>query len=208
MPTGCLTAPRLGVCVGLALNFFVASAAAQDAAAARQALAVNDPSAFRIEFKPHPDLENGKIAMAEGTAGPEGVRFVAEYLSILQPIVVTVLAKDATDDVRVALSKYRYDEADRSGTTKGQGIYTTKLRTQGDLKIVVSSPERKPFQLVVWAGNEVKRPMKPVIVSNRAKVTGDDGWAIGGSAVTWVIAGSLVMIAGLLGVIVFRGKRS
>jgi hypothetical protein len=206
--TGCSTARRIGACAILALGSFDASAAAQDAAVARQARAVNDPQAYRIAFKAHPDLKDGKIAMVEGTAGPQGVRFVAEYLSILQPIVVTVLAKDPNDDVRVALSKYRYDEADRSGTTKGEGIYTTQLRTQGDLKIVVSSPERKPFQLVVWAGSEVERSMKPVIVSNPAKVSGRGSWGIGGSAATWVIAGALVIIAGFLGVIVLRGKRS
>jgi hypothetical protein len=206
--TGCLTARRLGVYVSVALGMFAASAAAQQADVARQARAVNDPTAYRIQFKPHPDLKNGKIAMIEGTAGPQGMRFVAEYLSILQPIVVTVLSKDPNDDVRVALSKYRYDEADRTGTTKGEGMFTTQLRTQGDLKIVVSSQERKPFQLVVWAGDEVERPMKPVLVANRAKVTGEEGWGIGGSAVTWVIAGSLMVIAGFLGVIVLRGKRS
>lgn len=195
---------RLAVCLSLALAVSTAGAAAQDASAAAQARTVNDPSAYRIVFAPHDELENGKIAMAEGTAGPDGVRFVAEHLSILQPVVVTVLAKDPDDDVRVALSKYRYDEADRSGTTKGEGIYTTRLRTQGDLKIVVSSQERKPFQLVVWAGDEVERPMTPVIVSDPGRVAGS-GWASGGT-VTWVLAGALA--AGLLGAIVFRRKRS
>lgn len=202
--------PILQTVICASLVFGAATAGAQDEKAIeRQVTAVTDPKAFRIEFKESPSLEHGKVALIEGVAGPEGVRFVAEYLSILQPIVVTALAKSPDDDVRVALSKYRYDEADRSGTTKGKGIYTTRLRTEGDLKIVVSAPEPTPFQLVVWAGDPVELPMKPVLVSNPARVRGESaGLALGGSVVTWVIAVSLVVIAGLLGVIVLRGKRS
>lgn len=201
--------PRVTLAICAILTLGVTGTAAQDAEVERKVRAVNDPKAWRIEFKESPSLEKGKVALIEGVANPEGVRFVAEYLSILQPIVVTVLAKDPNDDVRVALSKYRYDEADRTGTTKGEGIYTTRLRTEGDLKIVVSSRAPTPFQLVVWAGDPVELPMEPVLVSSRARVTGEsEGLAIGGSAATWVIAGSLVVIAGLLGVIVLRGKRS
>ena len=150
--------------------------------------------------------------MAQGTAGPDGVKFVAENVSILQPIVVTVLAKDPGDDVRLGLSKDRYDQADRTGTTKGTGIYTTRLRTQGDLKVVVSSPTPTPFQLVVWAGDEVTRPIKPIVVADRAMVTGEKSpggaAAGGGSMVMWVIAGALLAIVGLLAVMMLRGKRA
>jgi len=181
-------------------------APAQTAEAEQTVRAVIDPTAYRLDLKAIPELEQGKIAMAEGTAGPGGVRFVAENLSILQPVVVTVLAKDPDDDVRVSLSKYRYDESDRSGTTKGEGMYTTRLRTQGDLKVVVSSPDPKPFQLVVWAGDEVAREMPPVIVSDPDAVSGSGGWGLGGSVVMWVIAGALLAIVGLLAVIVLRGR--
>lgn len=191
----------------------VASALQQEEEAARQIKAVDDPAAYRIQFKEQDGLDNGRVAMIEGTATPGGIRFVAENLSILQPVALTVLARDPSDDIRVSLSKYRYDQADRSGTTKGTGMYTTKLRTQGDLKVVVASPDRRPFQLVVWAGGEVERSMKPVVVSNPARVRGEEagifGLAFGGgSLAVWVIAGALVVIAGLLGVIVMRGKRS
>ena len=72
--------------------------------------------------------------MAQGTAGPDGVKFVAENVSILQPIVVTVLAKDLATTCAWCCRRNRYDQADsRTGTTKGTGIYTTRLRTQGDL---------------------------------------------------------------------------
>lgn len=145
--------------------------------------------------------------MAEGTAGPQGVRFVAENLSILQPVVVTVLAKNADDDVRVRLSKYRYDEADRSGTTKGKGMYTTRLRTQGDLKVVVAAPQPTPFQLVVWAGEEIQPEVPSVVISDPSRVQGKTS-SLPGGLVLWVIAGSLIVIAGLLAVRTLKGKQS
>jgi hypothetical protein len=202
---------RLGV--GAALAVLAATGAiAQTSQAEKQAKELLSPNAYRIEFKAIPELKQGKIAMAEGTAGPDGVKFAAENISILQPIVVTVLAKNPDDDVRVGLSKYRYDQFDRTGSTKGKGIYTTRLRTQGDLKVVVSAPTPTPFQLVVWAGDEVQRQMKPVVVADRAMIAGKKapGGAAsgGGSMVMWVIAIALLAIVGLLATIVLRGKRA
>jgi hypothetical protein len=202
---------RLGVGATLAV-IGAAGAMAQTPQAEKQAKELLSPNAYRIEFKAIPELEQGKISMAEGTAGPDGVKFAAENISILQPIVVTVLAKSPDDDVRVGLSKYRYDQFDRTGSTKGKGIYTTRLRTQGDLKVVVSAPTPTPFQLVVWAGDEVQREMKPVVVADRAMVTGQKsaggGTAGGGSMVMWVIAVALLAIVGLLATMVLRGKRA
>ncbi len=130
------------------------------------------PKAYRLELKARPELPSGTIAMAEGTAAPAGVRFLAENLSILQPVTVTVLAKTPDQDLQVTLAKYRFDQSDRKGSTKGKGIYTTHLRTQGDLRIIVTAPRPTPFQLVVWAGKEVERPMKPVVVANARRVRG------------------------------------
>ena len=208
-------ARRLLLRLGVGATFAVLAAAstmAQTSQAEKQAQDLLSPNAFRIEFKAIPELKQGRIAMAEGTAGPDGVKFAAENVSILQPIVVTVLAKSPDDDVRVGLSKYRYDQFDRTGSTKGTGIYTTRLRTQGDLKVVVSAPTPTPFQLVVWAGDQVTREMKPVVVADRGMVTGEKSaggaTAGGGSMVMWVIAVALLAIVGLLAVIVLKGKRA
>jgi hypothetical protein len=197
----------------LALAFVVcggATARAQTSDAEKKAQDIISPNAFRIEFKKIPELPKGKISMAEGTAGPDGVKFVAENLSILQPVVVTVLAKHAEDDVQVRLSKYRYDQADRTGTTKGKGMYTTKLRTQGDLKVVVAAPRPTPFQLIVWAGDELKPELPALVVTDPDRVQGKSsgGGVLSGGPVLWVIAGSLIVIAGLLAVRTFKGKQS
>jgi hypothetical protein len=188
-----------------------ASAFGQASKSEKEVQRIITPDAFRIVLKKIPELDKGKIMMAEGTAGPDGVKFVGTNFSILQPVIVTVLAKNPDDDVRVQLSKYRYDQADRKGSTKGSGIYTTKLRTQGDLKVVVSASTPTPFQLVVWAGDEVERAIKPVVVTNPARVAGKTsgaGGMPGGSMVLWVIAIALLAVVGLLAAMLLKGKRA
>lgn len=188
-----------------------ASAFGQASKTEKEVGRIISPKVFRIELKKIPELDKGKIMMAEGTAGPDGVKFVGTNFSILQPLIVTVLARNPDDDVRVQLSKYRYDQADRKGSTKGSGIYTTKLRTQGDLKVVVSAPTPTPFQLVVWAGDEIERAIKPVVVTNPARVAGKAsgaGGTAGGPMVLWVIAIALLAVVGLLAVMILRGKRA
>ena len=61
-------------------------------------------------------------------------------LFILQPVAVTVLAKNKNDDIRIQLAKDRWDERVQEGSTKGVGSRTFKFRTQGDLRIMVRSP--------------------------------------------------------------------
>lgn len=117
--------------------------------------------AYNLELKAIPELKNGKIVAVEGTADPTGDRFMLKNLFILQPVAVTVLAKNKNDDIRIQLAKDRWDERVQEGSTKGVGSRTFKFRTQGDLRITVRSPQgRSPYHLVVWAGNEVKPEMK------------------------------------------------
>jgi hypothetical protein len=89
-------------------------------------------------------------------------------------------------------------------------MYTTKLRTQGDLKVVVAAPRPTPFQLIVWAGDELKPELPALVVTDPDRVQGKSsgGGVLSGGPVLWVIAGSLIVIAGLLAVRTFKGKQS
>jgi hypothetical protein len=124
------------------------------------------PSTIKLALKATPEIKNGKIAMVEGATELAGHLFVVESLTILQPVTITVIAKNAADDIRLELFKYFWDKPAREGSTKVAGHHTFKIRTQGELGIVVTSAqERRPYQLIVWAGDEVRPPMKPVLVS-------------------------------------------
>lgn len=128
-------------------------------------LAAQEPQVYGLTLEPIPELPVGKVAMVQGTAEPSEQRFLVESLSILQPVAVSVLARNPDHDLRLRLSKFGFDETLREGSTGGTGLVTFKIRTEGDLRISVSSDQTQlPYQLVVWAGDEVQPSMPPVVV--------------------------------------------
>lgn len=175
------------------------------ASAAPLTAQMEDEHAQRLTPKEEPDLPDGKYAFAEGAAGSPGHRFYLENLSVLQPVTVTLIARNPGDEIRLALGKYRYDEPDRTATTDAEGVARERLRTQGELKIEVSSSGApKPYLLSVWVGKEVTPEMPPLLVpaSQVEDAGGGSGFDLGGSPVLWVIAVALIGILALLAKIV------
>lgn len=154
------------------------------------------PKASRLQPKQFAQIPNGKAALVEGAASPTGDRFFIENLSIIQPVVVTLITRDKADDVKLQLSKYRFEEADKTASTRGTGRATIKLRTQGEMKIVVSGADAKKYQLVVWAGPEVKPELPPVVIGKRS-VTGA-GSRFSPLTIGLLVAGGLLVVAGVV----------
>ncbi|OGW59681.1 MAG: hypothetical protein A2V83_04220 [Nitrospirae bacterium RBG_16_64_22] len=147
--------------LGLALVLLFAGGPAE--AAQKKGHAKPERKGYKLVLKQIPELNNGKTIAVEGEADSMGDRFLVENLFILQPVAVTVLARNKGDDVRIRLAKDRWDEPIEEKSTKGVGRQTIKFRTQGDLRIIISSPKGKvPYNLLVWAGDEVKPDMKSV----------------------------------------------
>lgn len=164
------------------------------------------PKSWRLQPKPYPTLANGKAALVEGTAKPAGDRFFVENISIIQPVAVTITAQNPDDDVRLALSKFRFDEADRTASTKGTGKATIKLRTQGEMKIVVSSEKPAKYQLAVWLGEELK-PEPPPVVLNAKQMDEKTGPGGSRSLMVWAGGAGLVLV-GLLVAVAARRRRT
>lgn len=158
---------------------------------------------YPVELVADPAIRNGKVAAVEGTAGPSGQKLAIADLSVLQPVEVTLFARD-DDDLRLDLSKFILDAPAKSLSTKGSGFATARFRTQGDLQLTVKSPQGpRPYRLLVWAGNEVPAPVPSLFAAASGGETGS-----GGPPLMWVIAGLLAVIAALLGVLVLRRGRS
>jgi hypothetical protein len=147
----------------------VAGAAAQPGAGSGSGSAAKKKIDYKLELKPSTKLKHGKVSLMAGTADGEPHRLFLENLEILSPIAVTVLAKDPSHDIQVKLGK-EWDKADREGSTKGKGFVTFKLRTAGDLRILISSPdsEPRPFQAVVWVGDVAKAQLPAIAVKTSA----------------------------------------
>jgi hypothetical protein len=163
------------------------------------------PKSWRLQLKAYPTLEQGKATLVEGTATPDGDRFFVEHLSIIQPVAVTVITRDPGDDVTLALSKFRFDEADRTASTGGSGKAQIKLRTQGEMKIVVTAAKPTKYQLAVWAGPEVK-PVPPPVVLTPKQIAERGGAGSSRSTMFWA-GGIGLVVVGLIAAVATRRRR-
>ena len=155
---------RVAVVALAALGLSASAALAQRPAPA--------PKGYRLQLKEYPKLPKGKYVFVEGTATPAGDHFFLENLAILQPVRVTVITRGTDDDVQVQLSKFRWDEVDHKANTRGTGKVMIPVRTQGEMKIVVTGPEPKPYQLIVWAGTEYEPPLPSIVKRSRSATHG------------------------------------
>lgn len=166
---------------------------------------------FRVVPKQDPRVPNGKVMALQGTVGQGGEKFIVEGLGILQPVEVTLLSKDPDADLTLQVCKFDWKKPERSGSTKGTGVQTFKLRTEGDLKIFVASSQgERPYQLVVWVGDEIRPAIRPAFIPKEdyKKMKGGMGGGFGiGSAVLWIIAVLLAAILIVLIIFLKRGRR-
>lgn len=171
---------------------------------------------YKLQLQTSPKVP-GKHRIIEGQAGPQPDRFLVEGLGVLQPVAVTVIAKNKGDEITVALGQDRWEEAVKKATTSAdKPEVTIKLRTQGDLEIsITAATEPRPYWLVVWVGDPVDpaAELAPVVVPmskyKREHPEGvkAPGAAAGGTSPTMiVIAVALVAIVLLLALMAFRKK--
>jgi hypothetical protein len=118
-------------------------------------------------------------------------------------------AKNPEDELSLQLLKDRWDRPHRTGSTKGTGKVSFAVRTQGEMRILVTAPAPTPYQLLVWSGDEIKLPMRspfmpmPDYRKRHPEVAG----GVGGYAL-WTFAALLVVVAGLGGALIMvkRGR--
>jgi hypothetical protein len=192
---------RLVVSIGVAVLICVGRIAA-----------AGDIPEYKLQMQTSPKIP-GKHRIIEGQAGPQPDRFVLEGLGVLQPVAVTVIAKNKGDEITVAIGQDRWEEAVQKLTTSAdKPEVTTKFRTQGDVEIsVTAATEPRPYWLIVWVGDAVdpQAQLAPVVVpmSKYKREHPEAAKASGGtSPVMVVIAVALVAIVLLLAVMAFRKR--
>jgi hypothetical protein len=162
-----------------------------------------DASATRLELKEDKAVDKGKIAAVQGTLDAQGDRYTLGSLSILQPVMVRLIGKDA-DDLKLSLFKTGWTEAERSASTAGSGVASFEFRTEGGFNILITGAEATPYVLMVWAGDELHPPMPDVIVTpaqfKARNPKAADAASAGGSAASgggvptfvWVVVAALL----------------
>lgn len=176
------------------------------------ALAAADPtppSAVALKPEPSKEIASGKLASVQAEVSTEPARYVIENLTILQPVQLVVATKKAGENVKVQLSKVLWDQVEQEATTEATGIAVFKFRTEGDVKIKVTSGDGQShtYQIACWVGNAQQLPQKSPFVSMAAfKKNAPGGGGLLASPVLWIIAGLLGAIVVLLAVLVLKKK--
>jgi hypothetical protein len=123
-----------------------------------------DTAVMELQLRKEPPIEKGQVAVIQGTAAGKGLRFRLNSLSLLQPVIATVLARDPNADLRMSLFKPGRDEPSLSGSTQGEGFATLSARTQGGMDVVIDGPSGTPFALMVWVSDELTPRLAKVLV--------------------------------------------
>lgn len=143
------------------------------------AQSIVEEGSHELTLQEMPDIEHGKAVILQGEADTDGDKFFIQNLFITQPVTVVLMAANPSRPLTLNLSKYRYDQSDRSGDTGSSGAVSFDFRTQGELKIHVKPKdpevdEAVPYFLVAWAGDDVQPDLPPPVVVESAGV-GDGG---------------------------------
>jgi hypothetical protein len=157
---------------------------------------------YKLEPTERPDIPEGKAALVSGNAGSVPDRFFVENLYMLKPVSVTVRAVNPGGVVNVKLTKERWDNVLREGSTGSQNQVNFKFRTQGEFQISVTATEpNTPYKMVVWVGPDIVPKAKPVFVpESEFKGGGTPKW------IWWAGGAGIAVILGLL-VLLFRRRK-
>lgn len=154
------------------------------------------PPVTRVELREQPELaKKGKVAVYRGEADRQGVAFFLDGLGINTPVGVMLVSGDRTAPVKLAVKNDLSGAWDRYVEPDATGISQTRFRTEGPAMLLVSSTgDARPYQLLVWVGDEIRfhRAMKVPFVSAADA---------GASGVSWTVAGA-VLGAAVIGVAV------
>ena len=175
--------------------------------------AAKEPSAKRLVLNKVDGLSNGKIAYIVDTTTRDGQYLYTSNIFVTQPVLVTLKADNPADDIRLIVTKTSWSKPERTVSTGANGRVQVAFRTQGEFGLAVSSADAgRPYRMTVWVGDEVKRPMTPVVVPRSKWQSGaaSHGTILGGigSLAVWLGVGLLALIAGLLFVLVRKKRES
>ena len=160
---------------------------------------------YKLDLRKVPDIPEGDAALVKGEAGSVPDRFFAENLYMLKPVSVTVRAVNAGDVINVKLTKEKWDDVLREGSTGAESQINFKFRTQGQFQISITAPKpNTPYKMVVWVGPDIVPKSRPVFVP-KSEYQGGGGipkW------LWWAIGGGVIVILVLLGLVLKKRKAS
>jgi hypothetical protein len=158
---------------------------------------------YKLDLRKVPDIPTGDAALVAGNAGSTPDRFFLENLYMLKPVSVTVRAVNPGDVVTAKLTKERWDQVLREGSTGAESQINFKFRTHGEFQVSISAPKPDtPYKLMVWVGPDiVPKPKKPIFAPN-SQFEGGNKW------LWWGGGGAALIILALAALLFMKRKKT
>lgn len=122
-----------------------------------------DPTAgaLKLDANKGEAMGGGKLTLLEGSAkAASPTAFSLEGLSVMQPVVITLLTRKPTTGVKLEARKpFSSTTEVKSATSNARGVAQLTLRAQGDVLVRVSGKDGTAYQLAIWVGPELRPPM-------------------------------------------------
>tara|TARA_R110000744_G_scaffold263552_1_gene377850 strand:- start:1647 stop:3851 length:2205 start_codon:yes stop_codon:yes gene_type:complete len=110
---------------------------------------------YILKFNPDPQNEKVISAYMEGETELDSLRFKAEISKVVERVMVTVITKDPSQEIKIDIVKNNWHDVKRSGKTTN-GIYQISFDTAEKFGIVLTSSDSKvPFNLGVWTSGAI-----------------------------------------------------
>jgi hypothetical protein len=166
-----------------------------------------DPPMTTLELAASDQFPGGKSVLMQGNADATGERFEVEGTKLLQPVAVTVFAKDPAQKIRLRLGKGNWKSPNRDVSTDASGMVNLRFHTYDGFKFWITAEQPAPYQMVVWVGEEMKKPVPSVATPMSAykQHHGGEAPAASGGASAAASAGagpSRMELYGVLGAVV------
>jgi len=118
------------------------------------------------EFTPEPMelVPFGRTQVVGAELPADGVRFILKNLTPEMPVQLTLAADDVGTDLSLEIYKDAWDAPLFTITTGMDGEATLRLRTGDHVAMKVRGPAGAAYQLMAWAGPEMKSvPVPPLV---------------------------------------------
>lgn len=118
-----------------------------------------------LELAQEDGFKFGTIAKASDTCNASGTTYAVESLSIFQPVKVTLIGANPKSPIHLHITKPAGTDIIFDGDTNAKGVAIAKFRTQGDMRVVVTSNDPAcHFSMLVWAGGVLPPRPQSVLV--------------------------------------------
>ena len=116
-------------------------------------LAESKPDAPVISLDKAEGINFGTIGKASDSCNTMGPTYAVGGLSIFQPVKVTLVVANPKQAVHLHITKPAGTDIIFDGDTNDKGVVIARFRTQGDMRIVITSEDNAcHFSILVWAG--------------------------------------------------------